>query len=96
MTDSNDMEDPQAGEVLPPMLLEAWWEALVGEHVKYETRAEDRAFKDGMVCCYETLHPFLDAALPCVEAMARDTRLRKADEKLLLLSAILKELVEYE
>ena len=31
MTDPNDMEDPQAGEILPPMLYDAYWENRVSD-----------------------------------------------------------------
>lgn len=94
--DSIDQEDPQAGEILPPMLLEACWEALMDEHVKYETCAEDRAFKAGMIHCFEALQPHMQAALPYYEARIRDTRLGRADERLVMALAQYQELANYQ
>jgi hypothetical protein len=90
-----DPEDPQAGEILPPMLLDRYWMDCMSWPGDRRSQSENVVFKQGMELAYEQLKPHLKAALPCVEAIARDTRLKEADGGLLLLSATLKELVEY-
>ncbi len=98
MTDHNDMEDPQAGEVLPPMLLENWYAFCLesksqGEH--------DAAFihsvlKIGMEIAWKSLHPYLKAALPYFEAGVCDTRSGQADAGKLAELATFKEIANHE
>lgn len=94
MTDPNDMEDPQAGEILPPMLLDAYWENRVSDGGIYSNY--DRAFKDGMEFCFQLLMPYLKAVLPHYEAGVKDTRLEPADAGKLAELAKFKEVVCYE
>ncbi len=96
--DPNDMEDPQVGEVLPPMLYEALWEDAMEQWQRGNANdsVRGKAVKIGMELCFKLLLPYLKAALPCVEAMARDTRLKEADGALLVLAAQIKELTVYE
>ena len=49
MTNHNDMEDPQAGEILPPILYEAWWsEDTVISGSQGGIAMEGMGFKRGM------------------------------------------------
>ncbi len=99
MTDPNDMEDPQVGEVLPPMLLEAYWTdvmAITSEERDCDVVDADRYIKHGVELCFKTLLPHMQAALPYYEAGVKDTRIGQADAGKLAELAVYKELVEYE
>jgi hypothetical protein len=87
--DPNDMEDPQAGEILPPMLLELFWQGAL----TFNGDLHDQHFKAGMECTYKALLPLLKFALPYCEAGLRDTRIAQADGKLLMELAQFKGLV---
>ena len=75
MNDLNDMEDPQAGEILPPMLYELFW----NEAISFNGELQVLHFKAGMECVYHALKPLMQAALPYYEAGVKDTRLGQAD-----------------
>lgn len=92
--DHNDMEDPQRGEILPPMLLEDCWENRVSDGGVYSNY--DRAFKDGMEFAWQQLKPLMQAALPYFEAGVHDTRSGQADAGKLAELAQFKGIVEYE
>ena len=94
MTDPNDMEDPQAGEILPPMLYEAYWENRVSDGGVYSNY--DRAFKDGMEFALQQLKPLMQAALPYYEAGVCDTRTGQADSGKLAELERYKEIAEYD
>ena len=81
MTDPNDMEDPQAGEVLPPMLYEVWWAMAMRVKPRGQTQnsACDKMIKQGMELAYQQLKPLMQAALPYFEAGVCDTRTGQAD-----------------
>ena len=107
MTDPNDMEDPQAGEVLPPMLYEAWWAFSMDAQSRAEHLNKDAEFvrllsvntkiaKVGMEMCFELLQPLMQAALPYFEAGVCDTRTGQADAGKLAELAQFKGIVEYE
>ena len=93
MTDPNDMEDPQAGEILPPMLYEAWWENCLCD---IEICESNRIFRRGMEFAYKQLKPLMQAALPYYEAGVHDTRSGQADAGKLAELAWYKEIAEYE
>lgn len=93
MTDPNDMEDPQHGEILPPMLLDAYWENRASDGGVYSNY--DRAFKDGMEFALELHKPLMQAALPYYEAGVCDTRSVQADAGKLAELARYKEIAEY-
>jgi len=94
MTDPNNMEDPQAGEILPPMLYEAWW-ACVAQNDS-ESVYEDELVKRGMECACAALKPLMQAALPYFEAGVRDTRMGPADAGKLAELAAYQEVATYE
>ena len=97
MTDPNDMEDPQAGEILPPILYEAWWsEDTVISGSQGGIAMEGMGFKRGMEFCFVKLLPLLKAALPYYEAGVMDTRTGQADAGKLAELAQFKGIVEYE
>ena len=107
MTDHNDMEDPQAGEILPPMLYEAWWAFSMDAQSRAERLNKDAEFvrllsvhtkiaKVGMEMCFELLQPLMQAALPYFEAGLCDTRTGQADAGKLAELAKYKEIVCYE
>ena len=75
MTDPNDMEDPQAGEILPPMLYDLFWERAIS----FNGELKVLHFKAGMECVYQALKPLMQAALPYFEAGVCDTRTGQAD-----------------
>ena len=92
MTDHNDMEDPQAGEVLPPMLYDLFWERAIS----FNGELKVLHFKAGMECVYKALKPLMQAALPYFEAGLCDTRTVQADAGKLAELAQFKGIVEYE
>ena len=92
MTDPNDMEDPQAGEVLPPMLYDLFWERAIS----FNGELKVLHFKAGMECVYQALLPYLKAALPYFEAGVCDTRTGQADAGKLAELERYKGIVEYE
>ncbi len=100
MTDPNDMEDPQAGEILPPILLEAWYVICLGnENLSQDSSVNesvDRLIKIGMELAYQQLKPLMQAALPYYEAGVKDTRIEPADAGKLAELAAFKELVAYK
>ena len=89
MTDPNDMEDPQAGEILPPILYDLFW----NDAISFNGELQVLHFKAGMECVYQALLPRMQAALPYYEAGVRDTRLGQADESVVRALAEYKELV---
>ena len=91
MTDPNDMEDPQAGEVLPPMLYDLFW----NEAISFNGELKVLHFKAGMECVYKALKPLMQAALPHYEAGVMDTRTGQVDAGKLAELAQFKEIVEY-
>ena len=107
MTDPNDMEDPQAGEVLPPMLYEAWWAFSMDAQSRAERLNKNAEFvrllsvntkitKVGMEMCFELLQPLMQAALPYFEAGVMDTRVGQADANLVRLLDEFKEIATYD
>ena len=99
MLDDNDMEDPQAGEILPPMLLESWY-AICLECSDMGYNQDDMMLhygliKIGMEAAFLQLKPYMQAALPHYEAGLRDTRMEQADGQKLAELAAFKELVTY-
>ena len=85
-------------EPLPPML-HASWAAFCDEcrdSGQIESTLLDGLIKLGFELCWDDLKPLLTAAMPCVEAMARDTRIAQADGELLVVLAKMKELVEHD
>ena len=97
ITDPTDMEDPQAGEVLPPMLLEAWYAFCIecSGLLQHRNPALADLIKFGMELSYQQLKPYMQAALPHYEAGVRDTRMRPADAGKLAELARYKEIAEY-
>jgi hypothetical protein len=91
MTDPNDMEDPQAGEVLPPMLHDLFWERAIS----FDGELKVLHFKAGMECVYQALKPLMQAALPHYEAGLPDTRVGQENGQKLGDLAQFKEIVEY-
>ena len=91
MTDHNDMEDPQAGEILPPMLYDLFW----NEAISFNGELKVLHFKEGMECVYQALKPIMQAALPYFEAGVHDTRSGQADAGKLAELDAFKELVTY-
>ena len=84
-------------EPLPPML-HASWSAFCDEcrdSGQLESPLFDGLIKLGFELCWNDLKPLLAVAMPCVEAMARDTRMAQADGELLLALATMKELVDH-
>ena len=70
MTDPNDMEDPQAGEILPPELYEDWF-AFCTECKRLgqlHSPMIDGAIKLGYDLAWQQLKPYMMAALPHYEA----------------------------
>lgn len=92
MTDPNDMEDPQFGEILPPMLYDLFW----NEAISFNGELKVLHFKAGMECVYQALLPYLKAALPYYEAGVHDTRSGQADAGKLAKLAMFKEIANYE
>lgn len=91
------MEDPQAGEILPPMLYEDWFiNCLARVPVGEQDILYDAYVKLGMELAYQYLQPYLKAALPYYEAGLRDTRMGQADAGKLAELARYKELATYE
>lgn len=91
MTDPNDMEDPQAGEILPPMLYDLFWERAIS----FNGELKVLHFKAGMECVYQALKPLMQAALPYFEAGVHDTRSGQVDAGKLAELARYKEIAEY-
>jgi len=96
MTDPNDMEDPQASEILPPMLLEDWYADRIERGGVITNKIDDALVKYGMQRSYELLLPLMQAALPYYEAGLCDTRMGPADAGKLKESAAYKEIACYE
>ena len=98
MTDPNDMEDPQAGEILPPMLYEVWWAMAMRVKPRGQTQnsACDKMIKQGMELAYQQLKPLMQAALPHYEAGVKDTMFGQADAGKLAELATFKEIANYE
>ena len=98
MTNPNDMEDPQAGEVLPPMLLENWYAFCLESESQNKNNAAciNSVLKIGMEIAWKSLHPYLKAALPYFEAGVCDTRSGQADAGKLAELAMFKEIANYE
>ena len=81
-----------------PTMLHASWAAFCDEcrdSGQLESTLFDGLIKLGFELCFNDLRPLLTAALPCVEAMERDTRMAQADGGLLVVLATMKELVEH-
>ena len=98
MTDPNDMEDPQAGEILPPLLLDDWY-AFCMECKglgQLQSQAIDGAIKLGYELAWQQLKQLMQAALPYFEAGVRDTRLKQADANLVRVLAEYKEIANYQ
>ena len=91
MTDYNDMEDPQSGEILPPMLYDLFWD----EAISFNGELKVLHFKAGMECVYQALLPYLKSALPYYEAGVHDTRSGQVDAGKLAELATFKEIAEY-
>lgn len=91
MNDHKDMEDPQAGEILPPMLYDLFW----NDAISFNGELQVLHFKAGMECTYQALKPYLRAALPHYEAGLRDTRLGQADAGKLAELEKFKEIAEH-
>lgn len=81
------MNEMLIGEKLPLPLFAAWFESCV-----FDGGEQDMAMKEGFERCADIVLPLLAQCVPCVEAMARDTRITQADSKLLMLLAKLQEL----
>lgn len=81
ITDQNDMEDPQAGEILPPALYEDWFAFCTECKGLWQLQdpALDGLIKLGYELAWQQLKPHFKAALPYFEAGVRDTRLGQAD-----------------
>ena len=92
MTDPTDMEDPQAGEILPPMLYDLFWERAIS----FNGELKVLHFKAGMECVYKALKPLMQAALPYFEAGVCDTMKGQADEGKLAELERYKGIAEYE
>ena len=92
MTDPNDMEDPQFGEILPPMLYDLFW----NEAISFNGELKVLHFKAGMECVYQAILPYLKAALPYYEAGVMDTRSGQVDAGKLAELATFKEIANYE
>ena len=92
MTDPNDMEDPQFGEILPPMLYDLFW----NEAISFNGELKVLHFKAGMECVYQALKPLMQAAMPYYEAGVMDTRTGQTDAGKLAELAMFKEIANYE
>ena len=75
MTDPNDMEDQQEGEMLPPELYEDWF-AFCTECKRLgqlHSPMIDGAIKLGYDLAWQQLKPYMMAALPYYEAGLTNT-----------------------
>ena len=90
--DPNDMEDPQSGEILPPMLYDLFWSYCLSVHGEVYALS----VKAGMELAWKQLKPLMQAALLYFEAGVRDTRLAQADANLVRLLAEYKEIATYD
>ncbi len=78
-------------EKLPPPLLEAWvWHCLMANPAT--TKEEDMSIKRGMELCADMLLPLLAQCVPCLDKVARETVITRADAKLLTLLAQIRQL----
>ena len=94
-TQPQDQEDPQSGEILPPMLLEDWYADRIGRGgiITSDQATDDALVKYGMQRACELFRPYLKAALPYYEAGVRDTRIEQADASVVRALAEYKELL---
>ena len=81
------MNEMVIGEKLPLPLFAAWFEAA-----DIDGGELDMAMKEGFERCADILLPLMAQCVPCVEAVARDTRITQADPRLLVLLAKIKEM----
>lgn len=85
------MNEIAMGEKLPLPLFEAWMEYCFDQN-NSTTSETDRAVKKGIELCAGVLLPLLFQCVPCVDKVARDTRLTRADAGLLTLLAQIRQL----
>ena len=79
------------GEKLPLPLFELWVEHCFVADTE-TTDEEDHLIKKGMELCADILLPLLAQCVPCVEKVARETTITRADAGLLTLLAQIRQL----